>query len=174
MLTPAESENIVDEKQIAEQLAALQERVRVLEDQVAIHRLINSWGPAVDTGNSEAAAALFSDDAILQSDLSYLTGPAAIAAMVLGDGHQSLIRGGSAHIPAFPIINLQGDTASATGYTRVYRHTDEGYDVWRVSANHWEFRREPDGWRVTRRTNHVINGGPEAPKILSGLFDEQA
>jgi ketosteroid isomerase-like protein len=165
--------NIMDDRQIAEQLAALQERVRVLEDQVAIHRLINSWGPAVDTGNSEAAAALFSHDAILESDLSYLTGPAAIAAMVLGDGHQSLIRGGSAHIPAFPVVDVHGDTASATGYTRVYRHTDEGYDVWRVSANHWEFRREPDGWRVTRRTNHVINGGPEASRILAGLFDEQ-
>jgi ketosteroid isomerase-like protein len=161
----------MDETRENDRLAALEERVRVLEDQLAIHRLINSWGPAVDTGHSEAAASLFSDDAILESDLSYLIGPAAIAAMVLGEGHQSLIRNGSAHIPAFPIVNVQGDEATAVGYTRVYRHTDEGYDVWRLSANRWQFRRGSDGWRVTRRTNHVIDGGPEAPQILRSLFD---
>lgn len=160
----------MDDAQQQDRLTALEERVKLLEDQLAIHRLVNTWGPAVDTGNSEAAAALFSDDAILESDLSYLIGPPAIAAMVLADGHQSLIKGGSAHIPAAPIIDVDGDTATATGYTRVYRHTEDGYEVWRVSANHWEFRRQPEGWRVTRRTNHVIDGGKEAPAILSGLF----
>jgi hypothetical protein len=157
---------------VQDRLEALERRVGFLEDEVAILRLINSWGPAVDTGNAEVAAALFADDGILESDMSYLIGPPAIAAMVRGDGHQSLIRGGSAHIPASPIVQIHGDRASATGYTRVYRHTDEGYEVWRLSANHWEFRRTDDGWRVTRRTNHVIDGGPEAPAILTQLFDQ--
>ena len=162
----------MDDTPVQDRLEALERRVGLLEDEVVIHRLINSWGPAVDTGNADAAAALFADDGILESDLSYLIGPPAIAAMVLGEGHQSLIRGGSAHIPAFPIVQIEGDRASATGYTRVYRHTDDGYEVWRLSANHWEFRRTDNGWRVTRRTNHVIDGGPEAPAILTQLFDQ--
>jgi ketosteroid isomerase-like protein len=162
----------MDDTPVQDRLDALERRVGLLEDEVAIHRLINSWGPAVDTGNAEAAASLFADDGILESDLSYLIGPPAIAAMVHGEGHQSLIRGGSAHIPAFPIVRVEGERASATGYTRVYRHTDEGYEVWRLSANHWEFRRTDKGWLVTRRTNHVIDGGPEAPAILTQLFDE--
>jgi ketosteroid isomerase-like protein len=161
----------VDDTLVQDRLVALERRIGFLEDEVAIHRLINSWGPAVDTGNAEAAASLFADDGILESDLSYLIGPAAVAAMVNGEGHQSLIRGGSAHIPAFPVLHIDGDRATATGYTRVYRHTDEGYEVWRLSANRWEFRRTDDGWRVTRRTNHVIDGGPEAPTILKQLFD---
>ena len=161
----------MDETERDDRLAALEKRVALLEDQVEIHRLINSWGPAVDTGNAQAAADLFSDDAILESDLSYLVSPAAISAMVLGDGHQALIKDGSAHIPAFPIVAVDGDTATATGYTRVYRHTDDGYEVWRVSANRWEFKRTPGGWRVSRRTNHVIDGGPEAPKLLGRLFE---
>ena len=161
----------MDDNQLQDRLATLEERVGLLEDQLAIHRLINSWGPAVDTGNAEVAGSLFAEDGLLESDMSYLIGPAAVSAMVKAEGHQSLIRDGSAHIPAFPIVDIEGDQARATGYTRVYRHTDDGYEVWRVSANHWEFRRTHDGWRVARRTNHVIEGGPEANKILARAFD---
>lgn len=155
-----------------DRVAALEERVQHLEDQVAIHRLINSWGPAVDTGNAETASGLFSDDAILESDLSYLTGPEAISAMVHSEGQQSLIRGGSAHIPAFPVLDVDGDKATAIGYSRVYRHTEDGYEVWRVSANYWEFKRTGGGWRVSRRTNHVIDGGQEARQLLGRLFQQ--
>jgi ketosteroid isomerase-like protein len=168
---PDDRRYVVEDSELQDRLAALEERVTLLEDHVAIHRLINSWGPAVDTGNAEAAGALFSDDAILESDLSYLIGPGAISYMVTGEGHQALIRGGSAHIPAFPVIRVDGDTATAVGYTRVYRHTEDGYEVWRVSANAWRFKRTEAGWRVSRRTNHVIDGGPQAPKLLSQLFE---
>lgn len=163
----------MDDEQLQDRLATMEGRIRFLEDQVAIHRLINSWGPAVDTGNAEVAASLFADDGLLESDLSYLIGPAAVGAMVLAEGHQSLIRDGSAHIPASPLFHIEGDRATATGYTRVYRHTEDGYEVWRVSANHWEFRRTDDGWRVTRRTNHVIDGGPEANVILARAFERE-
>jgi ketosteroid isomerase-like protein len=165
---------VVEAADLPTRLAALEQRVQVLEDQVAIHRLINSWGPAVDTGDAASAAALFADDGILESDLSYLVGPASIAAMVHGEGHQSLIHDGSAHIQAFPIVMVDGDQATAIGYSRVYRHTEDGYEVWRVSANRWEFRRSPGGWQVTRRTNHVIDGGPEGAHILGELFGQDA
>ncbi len=165
--------DLVDDNQLQQRLATMEERIGLLEDQLAIHRLINSWGPAVDTGNADVAASLFAEDGLLESDLSYLIGPAAVGAMVLAEGHQSLIADGSAHIPAFPILHVDGDRASATGYTRVYRHTEGGYEVWRVSANRWEFRRTADGWRVTKRTNHVIDGGPEASKILARAFERE-
>lgn len=161
----------MDDRQVQERLSAMENRIRHVEDELAIRKLITSWGPAVDIGDADTAASLFADDGILESDLGYLIGPPAVAAMVLGEGHQSLIRGGSAHIPAYPIVKIDGDTAAATGYTRVYRHTADGYDIWRVSANRWEFRRESDGWRVTKRTNHVIDGGPEASKLLSSAFE---
>jgi ketosteroid isomerase-like protein len=163
----------VEDAELQARLAALEEQVRRLEDQVAVHRLINTWGPAVDTGQAEAAAALFSEDAVLQSDMSHLTGPAAIADMVRSDGQQALIDQGSAHIPAFPVVDIDGDTARAIGYSRVYLHTDEGYEVWRVSANYWEFTRTLDGWRVSRRTNHVIDGGPQAQQLLGRWFAQQ-
>ncbi len=163
----------MEDAELEARLAILEEQVRRLEDQVAIHRLINSWGPAVDTGQAEAAAALFSEDAVLQSDMSYLTGPAAIEDMVRSDGQQALIDQGSAHIPAFPVVDIDGDAARAIGYSRVYLHTDDGYEVWRVSANYWEFTRTDDGWRVRRRTNHVIDGGPQAQQLLGRWFAER-
>jgi ketosteroid isomerase-like protein len=151
----------------ADRLAALEERVRLLEDQLAVQRLVNTWGPAVDTGDSGAAAALWADDGVLESDLSHLVGPDAVAAMVESDGQQELIRQGCAHVQAFPLVTIDGDTATATGYSRVYRYLKGAHEIWRVSANRWEFRRTPNGWRVTRRQNHVIDGGPEAQELLN-------
>ena len=164
----------MEDAELREVVTALEARVTRLEDQLAIHRLINSWGPAVDTGQAEAAAALFSEDAVLKSDMSHLIGPAAIEEMVNSEGHQALIRQGSAHIPAFPLVEIDGDRARAVGYSRVYLHTDTGYEVWRVSANYWEFSRTASGWRVSSRTNHVIDGGSAPQELLSGWFTQQA
>jgi len=150
-------------------MAALEARVQMLEDQLAVQRLLNQWGPAVDTGASAAAAALWTEDGVLESEISYLDGPGAVAAMVESEGQQSLIRQGCAHIQAFPLITVEGDRATATGYSRVYLHQEDGsYAVWRVSANRWEFARTGSGWRATNRTNHVIDGGPEARDLLRG------
>lgn len=149
-----------------DRLAALERRVGFLEDQVELLRLINSWGPAVDTGAAEQAAALWADGGVLESDLSRLQGPAEVAAMVDSEGQQALIGQGCAHVQAYPLLSIDGDRASAVGYSRVYRYVDGGHEVWRVSANRWEFRRTPEGWRVAHRVNHVIDGGPEAREIL--------
>ena len=46
----------------------------------------------MDTGDSAAAAALWAEDGVLESDLARLVGPDAVAAMVESDGQQSLIQ----------------------------------------------------------------------------------
>ena len=152
-----------------DRLAALEARVRLLEDQLAVQQLLNRWGPAVDTGESAAAAALWTDDGVMESEIARLDGPAAVAEMVESDGQQALIEQGCAHVAGFPVIAVDGDRAVATCYSRVYLHQEDGgYEIWRVSANRWEFARTDDGWRATRRTNHVIDGGPEAQALLRG------
>jgi SnoaL-like domain len=162
----------MEHTEVGERVAALERRVQVLEDHVAILRLINSWGPAVDTGTSDAAGALFDGDGVLESDLSRLEGPADVVAMVESEGQQALIRRGCAHVQTAPLITVEGDRASATTYSQVYLHADGGHDVWRVSANQWDFRRTPGGWRVTRRANRVIDGTPDAHDILVGGLHE--
>ena len=152
--------------ELQDRLAALEARVRLLEDHVAILRLVNSWGPAVDTGSSQAAGALFAETGVLESDMSRLEGPGDVVAMVESDGQQSLIRQGCAHVQTAPIVTVDGDRAAAVTYSQVYLHTEHGHDVWRVSANLWELGRTPGGWRVTRRVNRVIDGSPEPHQIL--------
>ena len=88
-----------------DRFAALERRVQQLEDEVAVLRLVNSWGPAVDTGSSEAAGALWDEAGVLESDLSHLEGPSAVVAMVESDGQQSLIRQGCAHVQSAPIVS---------------------------------------------------------------------
>ena len=158
---------------LAARLAELESRVRQLEDQLAVVRLINSWGPAVDTGSSQEAGALWNDGGILESDMSRLEGPAAVVAMVESDGQQSLIRHGCAHVQSAPIVTVDGDRAVAIAYSQVYVHADNGHEVWRVSANRWECQRTADGWRLTRRVNRVIDGEPAARSVLAQAFDRR-
>src|SRR5262249_40362296 len=112
----------MDTSHVEDRLAALEARVRMPEDQLAVQQLLNRWGPAVDTGDSAAAAALWTDDGVLQSEISYLDGPAGVAAMVESDGQQALIAQGCAHVQAFPLISVAGDRATATGHPPGYPH----------------------------------------------------
>jgi ketosteroid isomerase-like protein len=167
-------EHALETTELQDRLSALEDRVRLLEDQLAIHRLINTWGPAVDGDNPAAAAAIWAEDGVLLSDMKQtrLDGPAAVARMVRDVGHQELIRAGSAHIQAFPLVTVDGDTAKAIGYSRVYLHKNGGgHEVWRVSANRWDFRRTSQGWRVSRRVNQVIDGDPKAREVLNQAFE---
>ena len=160
---------------VEERVAVLERRVRMLEDHVVILRLINSWGPAVDTGTSQAAGDLFDEDGVLESDLSHLEGPADVVAMVESEGQQALIRRGCAHVQTAPLATIEGDVAAATTYSQVYLHAEDGgsgHEVWRVSANRWEFRRARGGWRVTLRANRVIDGSGDSHDILVGGLGE--
>jgi hypothetical protein len=152
-------------------LVALEGRVRELEDHLSVLRLINSWGPAVDTGSSQEAGALWDEGGVLESDLSRLEGPAAVVAMVESDGQQALIRKGCAHVQSAPVVTIEGDHAVAIAYSQVFLHSEEGHEVWRVSANRWECQRTLNGWRLTRRVNRVIDGEPAARSVLVEAFE---
>src|SRR5262249_17049756 len=149
------------------------ERLRLLEDQAAICRLIFTWGPAADTANSEAAASIWSEDAVLEGEGRRTEGRSNIFTMIGSEGQHSLVSQGCAHVQNFPLVNVDGDHATGANYSGVYLHSDDGYGMWRVSANNGEFRPTGGGWRITRRTAHVIDGGPEARELLSHAVDRQ-
>jgi hypothetical protein len=152
---------------LARRLESLEARVRHLEDQAEVLRLVFSWGPAVDTGSAQEAGELWDDSGVLESDLSRLEGPLGVVAMVQSDGQQSLIQQGCAHVQSAPMVMINGDSAVVTTYSQVYLHTEEGHQVWRVSANRWECRRTVAGWKLTRRVNRVIDGSSAPREVLA-------
>src|SRR5262245_5959267 len=131
-----------DDVVVAEQddrLAALEARVRVLEDQTTLYRLIAGWGPAADTADGVAAASFWAEDAVLQAESMHIEGSAGVRAMIDSDGQQALVEQGCAHVQSLPVVQIDGDRATAINYGRVYLRGDDAYDIWRVSANCWEF-----------------------------------
>jgi hypothetical protein len=155
---------------VDERLAALETRLRLLEDKESIRRLICSWGPAADSGLGQEAASIWTDDGVLETEGMRVEGRSNIQATIDSDGQQDLITQGSAHIHGLPLISVDGDEANAINYSRVYRYINPGYEIWRVTANEWKFRRTSDGWRAWSREARVIDGGPAAMDILTRAY----
>jgi len=150
-------------------LPELAQRLRRVEDELALYRLIAAYGPAVDAGDGERAASLWCEDGdYVVGGLDAWHGQQEIAGMVAGQMHQSLILAGAAHVMGLPQIELDGDRAVAVTYSRLYLREGEGFRVARVSVNRWEFERASDGWRIRRRINRLLDGSASARQLLTG------
>jgi len=152
---------VTTDRDIQDELVALAARVQVLEDQQALAQLVASYGPAVDSGSADATADLWFEDGVFDVVPHFeLVGHEGIAGMVLGEGHQGLIRNGCGHVLTAPKIVVDGDEARGWNYALNIRWEPELERFWvaRVSANEWHWRRGPDGWRTVRRTNVNLDG----------------
>ena len=152
-------------------LTALEAQVRQLTDCEAIRQILARYGPLADSANNDArrlkAGALFADKGVYDlGDNWSATGPEAIGELLNDPQHIELIAKGSAHVMGLPYITLQGDSASALSYSRVYRHEDGEFTVWRVSINYWQLVRSVGDWKVMRRTTRLLNGSDEAYALL--------
>lgn len=150
---------------------SLEKRVGELEDQLAIYNLMFSYGPAADSGSAQAAAHLWTADGVYDvGDVSKMTGHAELEKMYEGSTHQALIKKGSIHLTASPIVTIKDDNAVATCYSLVFIHEDGAYKIWRMSSNRWEMVRESGRWRIKRRTNRLLNGPEQARALLASAF----
>jgi hypothetical protein len=150
-----------------DRLDKLEARLQAAEDQLAIIRLLNTYGPAVDSGGSREGAALWADDGVYDvGGMHRAKGHDNIAALYDAQGHQDLIHQGSAHLTATPRITLNGDDAEAVAYSFVVLRGDKGWNVWRASANRWTLKRTADGWRIAERYNRPLDGSEESHATL--------
>lgn len=159
-------------------LARLEAQLRALQDHVDICQLIARYGPLADSADTmeraQGAGALWSDDGVydLADDWSG-QGPQGVAGLLDNDVHRALVRDGAAHILSLPHVTVDGDQARAVNYSRVYKHADGAFSVWRVSVNNWFLARTTQGWKVTRRVNRLLNGSDQARRLLRAI-DEAA
>ena len=71
---------------LALRLAELERRLASVEDELAIHRLIVRYGLAVDVGDADQAAEVFTADGVYDVDVGRMAGREAVRAMVRGPG----------------------------------------------------------------------------------------
>lgn len=161
------SNELPGERDVADRLDVLEQRLRRLEDEREITRLITGYGPLVDAGAAEDVAALWTEDGVYDVDEVYLDGAAAIRRMVESRAHQSWIAGGCAHFLGPARITVHGDDAVAICHSLMVVQTDGGFSVRRATANHWQLHRTTEGWRATVRTSRVLDGRPSSPALLA-------
>ena len=159
---------------------SLEDRLRAVEDRLAIYHLIASHPPAADTGTDQYYRDAFASDG--EVDLGGgkgATGNEAIAAIVRTPEHQAAIAGGLCHFAGLPRVELDGDTAVATSYLQIItpdrqaaarelsgHGSSTGFRIHRVGANRWELKRGKGGWKVVRRTLRPLDGTDEARALL--------
>lgn len=151
-------------------LQDLAARVDALEDRGAIVTLMTSYGPAIDAGDADAVAQVWTEDGEYDVDTGVMRGHDEIRAMVRGSMHQGFIQGGCAHILEPGSVEVTGDTAVATCKSLLVTADGAGgpFTVLRATANRWELVRVTGGWRCRRRIGRLLDGRPEARALLTG------
>jgi hypothetical protein len=149
-----------------DRLARMEARIAELEDRLAIYQLFATYGPGVDSLSGDAVRDLWAEDGTYETEHHVFRGADEVSAIVRDPMHLRYIERGCAHVMSMPRILLDGDTASATGYSRVYVHREGEWVVDRASANRWELARIDGAWKVTRRVNKLLKGTPEARAVM--------
>src|SRR5690554_536512 len=138
----------------APSLAALVDRVQVLEDREEIRALIMTYGVAHDNRDYRTSSSLFAEEGEWVGELGSAKGPEAIFELMDGTiGHDPKPEGsGTYHLLTNDQIEIDGDRASATTKWLYVTPGDDG-NPRMVFLGHYndEFIREAGSWKFLRR-----------------------
>lgn len=158
-------------------LAELARRLDRVEDELAVHKLLVRYGYAVDAGAADELAELFTEQAVYEIDSAYvgdgapvtLEGRDALRNMIDGERHTAL-RPRCAHTIGPLTVEVEGDRARATGYSRVYWGPGSSAELHRLSANEWRCERVAGRWLIAYRRS-VSVGSEQAQQLLRAGLD---
>ena len=151
-----------------DRLAALEQRLQILEDERDIARLIASYGPLVDAGDAEAVAALWAVDGSYDVGDWKMGGRGEITAMVKSDAHQGLMARGCCHFFGPPVVTVDGDEARAVCQSTILVRRDAGgYHVMRAGIHLIRLRRGPHGWEIVSRVARQLDGSGTAFDLIA-------
>jgi hypothetical protein len=150
-----------------DRLAELDRRLRRIEDERAIERLIATYGPLVDAGEADATSALWAIDGSYDVEGWPMRSREDVAAMVRSDAHQGLIGRGACHFLGPAVVTVDADDAVAVCESILVTHRGDGFSVWRAGANHFRLRRIEGRWQIIERTTRTLDGKAEARELLS-------
>jgi len=151
-----------------DRLADLERRLARVEDELAIQRLLATYGPLADAGMGPETASLWIEDGAYDpGGVARAEGRAALIDIYHGERHQGFVRSGSMHMTAPAQITIDGDRAEAVGYSMLALNAGERFTLLRASINHWTLVRTADGWRIVERINRVLDGSSEVRDLLA-------
>jgi ketosteroid isomerase-like protein len=145
---------------------SLEERLRRLEDILAIQQLFIDYGLALDAGDLDRYAQLFAIQGTVNlGPIGRATGRSEIQAL-MAQTLEGLV-GSSFHIVSSPQINLHGDIAtSQVMWTVIHRDKNGQPQVTMIGKHHDELIRENGEWKIQTRKGTVdIPSKYQAPKI---------
>jgi hypothetical protein len=162
-------------------LPELEQRLRIIEDKLAIQELIASHPPSADTGAADYTRSVYREDGVFDRGptLDGASGAKDIAAFIQRPEHDEAIRGGLAHFAGLPLIDLRGDAAVVTSYLLII-HLDRegeprdlpnhgvstGYRIHRAVVNRWELERRDGRWTIGKRTLLPVDGSELHQELL--------
>ena len=156
---------------IEQRILAIESRLRAAEDKLEILDLLNSYGPLVDSGSAEEAAALWTEGGGYNfsggmSGGVRMEAPEQLIAMYQSEGHMGLVSTGVSHFTGTPKISVHDDAADAVGYSFVVLKENDRWYLWRAAINHWKLERTVDGWRIAERFNRTLDGSPDSRETM--------
>jgi uncharacterized protein (TIGR02246 family) len=150
-----------------DRIAELEARLRQVEDERAIERMIASYGPLVDAGEADATADLWAVDGTYDVEGWPMHSRDDVATMVRSDAHQGLIGRGCSHFLGPVVVTVDGDHAVAVCESVLFVKATKGFHAWRAGANHFRLERRDGRWQIVHRTTRALDGGTHARQLLS-------
>jgi uncharacterized protein (TIGR02246 family) len=132
----------------------VEERLRRLEDLDEIRRLFQEYRRALDGRDLDAYTRLFTEDGEFVTNTGTHVGRPAIREMLeeLLGGARPGAQGGSFHLVANEVVDLDGDRASAESTWAFVVRGEGGTPVLRMLGRYRDvLRREGGTWRFQRR-----------------------
>lgn len=163
-------------------IAAFEQRFKKMEDILAIQDLVATHPLAVDGGANDFWMDHWTEDSLMDrpedperhsGDFGGVYGKPLMRKELEAPELDALRKTGLCHFASIPRIVISGDNATATNYLQLTTLDSTGYRVRAFLVSHWEFRRENDVWRISKRVMRAV-GFPEAQSLVMSSFPGKA
>ena len=142
------------------QIASVEERLRRVEDTLAIQAVIIAYAAHIDAHDFGAYADLFAPDGIWQNGNTIKRGRDEIRGLLVGlygEPAEDFVNAESYHLVSNPRIVLDGDRATATSRHLLIMRGEGGQPVPELTGFYEdEFVRIDGEWKIARRVDNPI------------------
>jgi len=158
--------------------AALEARLKILEDKQEIAQLLAMHPLAIDSGDGDFWMSNWTKDSVMDRTLDPeahsghyegVYGWDTMLKEIKGPELAASRKAGLMHLNTPPSIKLDGDKATATNYTELIMAEGKGLRIQVVLANRWELVRQNGRWMIGKRTMREMSHEESFSLMQGGL-----